>query len=187
MQRSVILWRRLDLEGLERLELLVGDGDIRVNSTVLCNEAGGYRLDHAWLLDREWRTRKLAIEKWSDDGRSSLAIERHGENWWVNGKARADLEGADEPDVSVTPFCNTLPIRALGESLGAERVIDTVYCDGSDLSVRRSRQRYVRKSPGTVRYIDMGLFAGFEADLQIDRDGIVEIYQGLFERLKPRP
>jgi hypothetical protein len=51
------------------------------------------------------------------------------------------------------------------------------------LRVARSRQRYDYKSPGLFRYIDLGLSAGFEADLRIDDQGLVVSYEGLFERV----
>jgi uncharacterized protein len=36
-----------------------------------------------------------------------------------------------------------------------------------------------------LRYVDLGLSAGFEADLQVDDRGLVLRYQHLFERVTP--
>ncbi len=55
--------------------------------------------------------------------------------------------------------------------------------DGGDLSVARSRQRYDFKAKGLYRYVDLGLSAGFEADLRVDDQGLVVSYEGLFERV----
>ena len=38
-----------------------------------------------------------------------------------NPVADPDLEGADEPDLSVTPFCNTLALRRFGPPPGGAR------------------------------------------------------------------
>jgi hypothetical protein len=51
------------------------------------------------------------------------------------------------------------------------------------MTVARSRQRYDRLGPNRLRYVDLGLSAGFEADLQVDDRGLVLRYQHLFERV----
>ncbi len=53
------------------------------------------------------------------------------------------------------------------------------------MNVVRSRQRYVRVNPNRVRYVDLGVAAGFEADLDVDEDGLVLRYGHLFERVNP--
>jgi hypothetical protein len=101
----------------------------------------------------------------------------------VNGAPRPDLEGAEEPDLSVTPFCNTFPIRRTPATAGASLTLDTAYIDGLALTVARSRQRYVRRGPDRLRYIDLGVSRGFEADLVVDEAGLVLHYEHLFERV----
>jgi uncharacterized protein len=95
-----------------------------------------------------------------------------------NGQTAAGASTA-RPDLSVTPFCNTLPIRRTPASL----TLDTAFIDGVSLSVARSRQRYERYSSDRLRYIDLGLSAGFEADLEVDERGLVRRYEHLFERV----
>jgi hypothetical protein len=55
--------------------------------------------------------------------------------------------------------------------------------DGAGLTVARSRQRYDRLGPDLLRYVDLGLSAGFEAELEVDDHGLVLRYQHLFERV----
>src|SRR5690606_24901741 len=132
-----------------------------------------------------WRTRRISIKRYDPGGRRDLEIERLGATWSINGTVRDDLQGADELDLSVTPFCNALPVRRLGRGAGSELTLDTVYVDGGNLFVTRSRQRYLRKTPTSVRYIDLGTARGFEADLRVDADGLVVEYERLFERILP--
>lgn len=177
-------WRRIDdIAGLELLALTVGPERVRAESTVLCIEDAGFRLDHAWELTSDWRALSLLIEHHSALGRERLALERDGAGWRVNGERRPDLDGAEEPDLSVTPFCNTLPIRRLPAAPGASLTLDVAYVNAKDMTVARSRQRYDRQGPGRVRYIDLGLSAGFEADLRVDELGLVQYYEHLFERV----
>lgn len=183
MRKSVLFWRRIDLEGLERLELVIGPEGVTAMSTVVCLEAGGFRLDHHWHLDPDWRTRSVFVERWNEQGQECLHLERSGTGWRVDGIRRPDLEGAEEPDLSVTPFCNTFPIRRTSESAGESLTLDTALIDGPGLTVARSRQRYNRQGPRRLRYVDLGLSRGFEADLVVDDAGLVLHYEHLFERL----
>jgi hypothetical protein len=181
---TLVAWRRIDVVGLELLALRAGAAQVRAESTVICIEDGGFRLDHAWELTADWRALSLRIERHGVRGRKTLVLERDGAGWRVDGKRRPDLDAADEPDLSVTPFCNTFVIRRMPASPGASLTVDIAYVNGRDLTVARSRQRYERQARGRFRYVDLGLFSGFEANLQVDDRGLVEHYQNLFERVK---
>ena len=95
------------------------------------------------------------------------------------------MQGAEEPNLSVTPFCNTFPIRRTPQRAGESLPLDTAFIDGPALTVARSRQRCDRQGPGRVRYVDLGLSLGFEADLVVDDKGLVLHYEHLFERVTP--
>jgi uncharacterized protein len=182
---SVLYWRRTDVEGLERLELTIEPDAITATSTVICLEASGFRLEHRWRLDPEWRAQSVTIERWNSQGHGILRLERAGSGWRVDGTVRPDLEGAEEPDLSITPFCNTFPIRRTPEGPGKSLSLDTAFIDGPALTVARSSQRYDRQGPGRLRYVDLGLSRGFEADLVVDDVGLVLRYEHLFERVAP--
>jgi hypothetical protein len=185
MGTSILFWRRTDVDGFERLELSIEPDVVTARSTVLCLEAGGFRLDHRWRLDRDWRAQSVTVERWNAQGHGLLHLERVDNGWRVNDMPRPDLNGAEEPDLSVTPFCNTFPIRRTPEAKGANLPLDTAFIDGPALTVARSSQRYDRQGPGQVRYVDLGLSAGFEADLIVDSQGLVLHYEHLFERVTP--
>lgn len=129
MSTSIYFWRRKDVEGLERLELVIEPEGVTATSTTICLEAGGFRLDHRWRLDADWRAQLVTVERWSSQGHGVLRLERAGTGWRVDGGPRPDLEGAEEPDLSVTPFCNTFPIRRTPETAGASLTLDTAFID----------------------------------------------------------
>jgi uncharacterized protein len=185
MSTSVIFWRRIDIEGLERLELAIEPDGVSAMSSVICLEAGGFRLDHRWRLDPNWRARSVTVERWNREGHGVLRLERAGTGWRVDGAPRPDLEGAEEPDLSVTPFCNSFPIRRTPQGVGKSLPLDTAFIDGPALTVTRSSQRYDRQGPRRLRYVDLGLSLGFEADLVVDEAGLVLSYEHLFERIAP--
>lgn len=185
MSTSILFWRRTDIEGLERLELTVEPDVITATSTVICLESHGFRLEHRWRLDPRWSAQSVTVERWNAQGHGMLHLERVGTGWRVDDMPRPDLDGAEEPDLSVTPFCNTFPIRRMQEGSEASFVLDTAFIDGPALRVMRSRQRYDRQGPDRFRYVDLGLSLGFEADLAVDDRGLVLQYQHLFERVTP--
>lgn len=185
MSGSVLFWRRLDVEGIERLELALGPDGVDAASTVVGLGEGGFRLDHRWRLDRAWRALAVTVERWNAQGHGILRMERAGAGWRVDGAPRPDLDGAEEPDLSVTPFCNTFPIRSAPQRAGESLALDIAFVDGPALTVARSRQRYDRQGKGRLRFVDLGLSAGFEADLAVDGDGLVLSYEGLFQRVAP--
>jgi len=184
-KHEILFWRRTDVPGLERLALSVSADAVLAESTVIGVEDGGYRLDHRWRLTPDWRALSLDVERWGPTGHARLSIERTDGGWAVDGMRRADLDGAEEPDLSVTPFCNTVPIRRTPVGAGMSLTLDTCFVDGAAMTVARSRQRYDRLGPDRLRYVDLGLSAGFEAVLQVDERGLVVHYQHLFERLAP--
>jgi hypothetical protein len=181
----ILFWRRVDVLGVERLALTFSPDGIAADATVVCLEDGGFEVRHRWRLTRDWRTQSLDVERSGADGRRRLEIARSANGWLVDGAPRPDLDGAEEPDLSVTPFCNAFPIRRLSGEIGASLTLDTCFVDAAAMTVERSRQRYDRLGPHRVRYVDLGVSAGFEADLEIDDDGLVIRYEHLFERVVP--
>lgn len=185
MRTDTIFWRRLDACGLERLHLESGPGGITARGCVLLADAGGLQLDYLWRLSPAWRTVALDIRRRGPDGTDRLRVERTGPGWAVDGRPRPDLDGAEEPDLSLTPFCNTIPIRRLRTEGAGVLTLDVCYVDGAALSVVRSRQTYEAVTQRRVRYRDLGIAAGFEADLDLDAEGLVERYAPLLERVRP--
>ncbi len=183
--RSILFWSRTDVVGLERLELTIEPECVRATSTVLCLESDGFRLDHRWLLGPDWRAQSVTVERWNAQGHGILQLERDGTRWRVDGLARPDLDGVEEADLSVTPFCNSFPIRRTSERAGDSLSLDTAFIDGAALTVARSSQRYDRQGPGRLRYVDLGLSKGFEADLVVDEAGLIVSYEHLFKRVGP--
>jgi hypothetical protein len=182
---AILFWRRTDGPGLERLVLRVAADGIQADSTVLGTGDGGFRLDHRWRLTPDWRALSLEVERWGPSGHTRLLVERRGDGWSVDGRPRPDLTGADEPDLSVTPFCNTFPIRRTPLAAGASLTLDTCFVDAATMTVERSRQRYDRLDPNRLRFVDLGRSAGFEAELEVDGRGLVLRYEHLFERVTP--
>jgi hypothetical protein len=184
MTSSIVRWRKLDGRGLEVLRLYTGPGALVARSHVV--EAGDvpFAVRYEWRLDSDWRTRSLHLTVYQESERE-LHIERTSDSRWsIDRSARPDLDECDEIDLAITPFCNTLALRRFGPPPGGAGELTTLYVGFPDLSISLSRQRYEQLDSHVFKYIDLGLYTGFEADLTVDEHGLVRHYPPLFERLE---
>jgi uncharacterized protein len=170
-------WRRVDEEpGLEHFRLRRTQTGLEVESVLISAGPQPFSMQYAWSLDAQWRSRRLHLRVLAPEEKS-VVIERTGPaSWNADGQV---FEGCDELDVSATPFCNALAIRAAGRRKSHE--LTALYVAVPELKLVPSRQRYERLGPARWRYVDLGVARGFTAVLQLDRDGLVRKYQHLFE------
>ena len=147
---------------------------MKATSTVICLEAGGFRLDHSWQLKVAWRAQAVTVELWNSQGHGILRLERAVRA----GERMARCAGSGRRR-GTRPLghalLNTFPIRRAPEGTGVCLTLDTAFIDGPALTVTRSTQRYDRQGPGRLRYVDvdLGLARGLVADLVVDDRGLV--------------
>jgi hypothetical protein len=105
-----------------------------------------------------------------------------GGSWSDDSGARDEFRGAIDVDISATPFTNTLPIRRLKLGTMQSADINTVYINLPELRVTTDAQRYTCLDPGRLyRYESLG--GDFVRDIEVDSDGLVVTYPGLFRRI----
>ncbi len=141
----------------------------------------GTQLDASYEVeaDAAWATRGVRV---AVKGGASIDIRSDGAGHWrhADGRAIPALDGCIDPDISMTPFTNTLPIRRLGLQIGEAAEIKVAYVLVPDLSLRPAPQRYTRLADRLWRF--EGLDIDFSADIAVDEDGFVIEYPGLFRR-----
>jgi hypothetical protein len=129
--------------------------------------------------DAEWRTRRVLVEL-NDGARVEMLSDGAGHWRREDGAPLPELDGCIDPDISMTPFTNTLPIRRLGLGIGDTAEIGVAYVLVPELSLRAAPQRYTRLGDRLWRF--ESLDSGFTADLTVDAEGLVVDYPGLFRR-----
>ncbi len=180
MKRSY-RWATEQGGGLEHLELESGETGVTAEG-VLIGPAGGRLFACSYLLccDEQWRVRRLDVHV-AGKGRVSLRADGAG-NWSdADGTPLPALQGCTDVDLSGSPFTNTLPIRRLGDALRDRQEIRVAYVDLPKLDVQPVAQAYTRVTPDRVRF--ESLSRPFAADLDVDGDGLVLRYEGLFMRV----
>lgn len=181
--RIVVRWQDWSGTGFEDLVLKEGLAGIVADAVILGRTdddvfAARYRI----ICDRTWRVRKVEIARVGDDHSVELASDGVGN--WVDGTvvAQAQLQGAIDIDISITPFTNTLPIRRLSLQVGQSEEILVVYIQLPSLAITTDRQRYTCFEAGR-RHRYQSVDSDFTRDIEVDDHGLVAIYPGLFRRV----
>lgn len=163
----------------------MADDGIVADGMVVARSGGmPCRTHYVLECDGGWRLRRLEMETGGLTSRRLVAHADGRGNWVVNGAGMPELAGCLEPDISVTPFTNTLPIRRLDLQPGDSAEIRVAYVSVPQLTVQPTVQRYTCVSRGssgaTYRYEVPD--TGYAATVTVDADGLAVHYPGAFER-----
>jgi uncharacterized protein len=172
---TAILWRASDGGGEVCVLEPAGRGR-RLRGTVLTHEAKRpIELRYSVTVDAGWATTDVEVLVSFAGGDFHEPIEI-GSLW--SGKERPpEYEDCVDVDLSFTPATNTLPIRRLGLRVGEEREIAVAWLVWPELRFERAVQRYARLREDRYRYTQ----DDFEAELIVDKDGLVLEYEGLWK------
>jgi hypothetical protein len=199
--RRLLLWRGLDAWRAEGACVELDDRGVRATGTQLGVEPVSYRLDYELDASDGFVTRSLEVEAAGTGWTRSLGLERDGGAWRGEVDETGDaplppggglvdgLRDALDCDLGFSPLTNMMPVRrhALHERSGAADFL-MAWVSVPDLGLHASRQRYehVRTldEGAVVRFVDLGLFEGFTAELELDPDGLVRVYPGLARRVE---
>lgn len=173
-------WQSLDGKGLEHLSLDYRDEVIVADGVVVGDSGDGpFGCSYRICCDRAWRVRSVEVHA---AGGASLVLTSDGGGMWCDGDgvAQPQLDGCIDVDLAATPFTNTLPVRRLGGALRQRTAVTVVYITVPSLATRPMEQAYTRLAEG--RYLYEGPIGDFQAELELDADGLVLHYPALFVR-----
>jgi hypothetical protein len=172
-------WSAWDGSGLEVARLEADDDGVRASGEIAAGPGEGPWAQYAIACDAAWRTLDVRVQL--VDGRSLVLGTDGAGTWTRDGVPAPELAGAVDVDLSGTPLTNTIPIRRLGLRIGDRARIGCAYVDLPSLAVRLDPQRYTRLSER--RYHFESPASGFARDIDVDEDGLVVTYPGLFRRV----
>ncbi|HTM77436.1 MAG TPA: putative glycolipid-binding domain-containing protein [Devosia sp.] len=167
-----IRWRGLDPASLEHCHIVRNSRDTRIRGAIISPaSAAFYRVK----LDDEGHTRTIKLEH--TDGRV-LELFSDGAGNWSDDRADPipELRGCIDIDLSATPLTNSLPIWRTDWTEAPQR-FRMAWIDLEALTVVADQQIYTRLDATHFRYQS----GDFERVLEIDADGLVLRYPGLFE------
>lgn len=184
MNREMI-WTSDDGIGSEFLSLQVREDGVIADSVCFATrEVGPSRVRYRVACDPDWRVRDVSVEIERPFGvPDRLHLSSDGAGQWRDEEEESlpHLGGCIDIDLSCSPFTNTLPIRRLNLQPGQTEDIRVTFIHVPSLAVEPWNQRYTGISDGTVRYESVD--SDFRRELEIDEDGLVVEYPGLFTRV----
>lgn len=201
----LLIWRGLDAWRSEVASIRFTRGGLSARGTQVAADPLPYRLDYRLEAPADFVTARIVVTAEGAGWWRRLDLGHDGNGAWtaateVEGEAIdlgdpggsvEALAGALDCDLGLSPLTNAMPIArsGLAHRGGAEDFL-MAWISVPDLGVVASAQRYehVRtdEEGAVVRYVDRGLFPGFEADLDLDQSGLVRCYPGLAEAVEPR-
>lgn len=186
--RREMIWAADDGIGSEYLILTGDDSGYVADSVVFASrDVEPARVRYVVQCDREWRMREVTVSvaRPGADPRL-LHLRSDGEGRWTDetGTALTQFDGCIDIDISATPFTNTLPIRRLRLRPGQVEPITVLFVHVPSLEIEPWHQQYTGLEPKRVRYESIG--SDFMRELEIDDDGLVVTYPGLFRRVWSR-
>ena len=150
----------------------------RVRGTVLTHQAmQPIELRYEVTVDPAWATKNVEVLVTLGDGHARELTELGGV--WSGPERAPEYSDCVDVDLSFTPATNTLPIRRLGLEIGEEAEIHVAWLVWPELTVRRAKQQYTRLAEHRYRYKQ----DEFEAELTVDRQGLVLEYEGLWRAI----
>jgi hypothetical protein len=182
---ATILWQDVETAALDRCRLEAGPDGLRLSGIVL-TPAHGTPLDVRYLVEAgpDGRTRRVELELDGGGTHRTLLADGAGHWRWEDGPRLPEVDGSLDVDLTVTPATNTLPIRRLAAlEVGQAADLQMAWVQFPGLEVIGSAQHYRRLAPDRWHFST----GDFTAELQVDPDGLVLDYGGLFRSLAYRP
>ncbi|MBV8203135.1 MAG: putative glycolipid-binding domain-containing protein [Acidobacteria bacterium] len=178
-----LIWRRLDVAGIEYFRLWESAAGPRLTGTVIFTHAGApWRLKYAVACAPDWTSRGVHVAL------TRGAATRHvkltsgdGQRWRLGAHEVPEVGGCQDVDLAFTPATNILPLRRLGLRVGESREMTAAWLRFPELTVEPLPQRYTRLDDRRVLYESRG--GAFTAELEVDELGLVVSYPPLWERV----
>lgn len=177
---KIVRWHEWDGPGLEHLLLQERAGVVSADSVVICSGQTPFAVRYRIACNENWHARSVMVDVIGSGQTLVLAADGNG-RWTGDGLPMPELDGVVDPDLTVTPFTNTLPIRRLRLSTGQSAEITTAFIDFPALTVVANPQRYTCLEEGK-RYLYESRASDFKRELEIDRDGLVVSYPDFWRR-----
>ncbi len=187
LERTV-RWTPWTGTGLEHNRIEIADtGFVAVHGVVAGAAGAPFGLTYYLNLSPDWSFISLAL--FPIDAVSSSILLHHRSGSWRDANRGAsdqhipELSPCLDIDLAFTPLTNSLPIRRLKLGAGEAKEMMVAHLSAPDFRPKAVEQRYTCIEP-MRRYLFESLDSGFQAELEVDEDGLVVDYPGLFRRVR---
>jgi len=179
---GTLLWRRLDVPGLEHFRLVEGpDGPRLAGTILLAHEGAPLHVEYEIQCAADWRTRRVTILMAHGGAARQVELEVDQEGRWRRGGEELPaVAGCLDVDLSLTPATNLLPLRRLPLAPGESREVTVAWVLFPSLEVKPLAQTYARLDARRLRYESA---TGFATEIEVDDSDLVVRYPPFWERV----
>ncbi|RKE57396.1 putative glycolipid-binding domain-containing protein [Sphingobacterium detergens] len=179
---KTVLWQGVAFHSLEYFNIQENNDHYVVVSKII----GSYRkkiysVSYQLMINKQWEVEEFLIDSEVNMTKNTLTGKKTTTNWEINHFDNPDFMGFQYIDISLTPFTNTLPINNLQLKIGNSKEIDIIYIDLINNDITPVRQRYTRTD--LHEYLYENIVSDFTARIQVDENGLVLNYPGLFKKI----
>ena len=170
--------------GLEHVALAARSAD---SMLLACDERGvPFRLTYLLKWDAAGCLREADLHARQQSKVKHLSLRSDGDGHWSNGDGQtlSGLVGCIDIDIWPTPLTNSFPLWRSPLRIGERREFRMAWVFAPDLTVEAKPQAYTRLRDRLYLFESLD-GTGFQAQLEVDEDGIVLDYPELFRRLSP--
>ncbi|AZI24004.1 hypothetical protein EA772_01090 [Pedobacter sp. G11] len=179
---KTIIWKGIYYKALEYFQLSETHQNFTVKSRIIGTfEDKFYWVDYSLVIAKDWTLTNFKIEFEVNNNKKRILGEKINSDWSINGEIKPQFRNFDFIDISLTPFTNTLPINHLHFSAHQKKTVKVMYVDIFNGSIEAVKQKYSKNSDLNYHYENIP--KNFEADLNVDDSGFVNLYPTLFERI----
>ena len=182
-RRIVARWQDWSGKGAEHTVVRCAEESNSADGVVISTSDGqNFAVRYQIRCGGSWTMEHACLQIVGEERNVELTSDGCGKWTDASGNPLRALDGAIDIDLSVSPFTNTLPIRRLQLAKGSSAEIRAAYVHFPDLAIVSDPQRYTCLEP-LRRYRYESLDSDFVREVEVDKDGLVGTYPGLFKRL----
>jgi hypothetical protein len=178
-----VLWKKADNTSFEYSVLHpVSEGFVLEGTVVLILEDLPAKVTYRVDCDSHWRTRHVEVLQEKAGKITKMVLTVYEKQHWQENHIPLQLaDGLFDVDFEISPITNSLHIRRLNLKVGESAHSTAVWLRFPSLTLERLKQQYTRISDRRYRYEAPDL--GFEAQLEVDADGLIVKYGDLWMRI----
>ncbi len=180
---KALLWEYRENKSIEYLIVNTQtDSFILEGTVIMLLEQLPTKIMYRLQCNKQWQTKHIDIRQERAGKTSQLSLKVNDEQvWHKNNSKKSFATGLFDVDLEISPATNTLPIRRLGLNVGTSQKLNAVWVRFPSLRLELLQQKYTRLSNNCYKYETYS--PRYEAQLEVDNDGLVTSYDNLWHRI----
>jgi len=174
-----ITWKGIENNTIENCQVRWVNESIIVDSSIRGDVKNmDVAIDYTLRLNDKWVIKSFDLKSNINNSRWEIGLESDGEGRWGVYDEFMLFEPCIDIDISLSPFTNSLPINRVEFNLHQPVQLTILYIDVLEQKMFEDKQVYTKQ--GATKFVFENDDRRFKAMLDVDRNGFVVHYPGLF-------